>query len=112
MCEADLTVEELFKTLKNFQKNKSPGLDGITAEFYLTFWNFEPEYCTLAYVGSRGNRTILRACKVKIIKRILGKEMEYGIFGNDGIDYLQTIDREIWKNYGNVICFFGFRDFT
>jgi exonuclease III len=38
LCDAELTEDELFKTLKAFQKNKSPGLDGITAEFYITFW--------------------------------------------------------------------------
>ena len=38
-CDIDLTEEELFKTLKSFQKNKSPGMDGITAEFYITFWD-------------------------------------------------------------------------
>ena len=38
-CDIDLTEEELFKTLKNFKKNKSPGMDGITAEFYIMFWD-------------------------------------------------------------------------
>ena len=38
-CENDLTESELLKTLKSFNKNKSPGLDGITAEFYLCFWD-------------------------------------------------------------------------
>ena len=38
-CDTDLTEEELLKTLKSFSKNKSPGLDGITAEFYLKFWD-------------------------------------------------------------------------
>ena len=37
-CENDLTENELHKTLKSFSKNKSPGIDGITAEFYLYFW--------------------------------------------------------------------------
>ena len=37
-CEQDLSMEELHKTLQSFQKNKAPGLDGITAEFYLKFW--------------------------------------------------------------------------
>ena len=34
-----MTENELFKTLKAFKRNKSPGLDGITAEFYLRFWD-------------------------------------------------------------------------
>ena len=37
-CEDTLTEQELLATLKTFRKNKSPGIDGLTAEFYLTFW--------------------------------------------------------------------------
>ena len=37
-CDTILTEDELLKTLKNFSKNKSPGLDGLTAEFYIKFW--------------------------------------------------------------------------
>ena len=38
-CEGDLTEEECLKALKGFNANKSPGCDGLPAEFYLTFWN-------------------------------------------------------------------------
>ena len=34
LCDADLTIKELFKCLQTFNKNKSPGLDGLTAEFF------------------------------------------------------------------------------
>ena len=37
-CDTEITEDELLKTLKTFSKNKSPGLDGLTAEFYKTFW--------------------------------------------------------------------------
>ena len=37
-CDTELTEDELFKIIKTFSKNKSPGLDGITAEFYIIFW--------------------------------------------------------------------------
>ena len=37
-CEEILTVGECFNTLKSFQKNKTPGNDGLTVEFYLAFW--------------------------------------------------------------------------
>ena len=36
-CEGLLTVEECKEALKNFSKNKSPGTDGLTAEFYSFF---------------------------------------------------------------------------
>ena len=38
-CERDLTLTELHETLKSFNKNKSPGIDGLTAELYLKFWD-------------------------------------------------------------------------
>jgi exonuclease III len=37
-CEGKVTVEECHKNLKQFKNNKSPGNDGLTAEFYKTFW--------------------------------------------------------------------------
>ena len=32
-----LTRSELYQALKTFQRNKTPGNDGLTVEFYLTF---------------------------------------------------------------------------
>ena len=37
-CEENLSVSECFDTLKSFKKNKTPGNDGLTVEFYLAFW--------------------------------------------------------------------------
>ena len=36
-CDEKLSVGECFHTLKTFQKNKTPGNDGLTVEFYLVF---------------------------------------------------------------------------
>ena len=33
LCEGQLTGSECFKSLQSFQKNKSPGNDGLTVEF-------------------------------------------------------------------------------
>ena len=38
-CEGMLTIDECLAALKTFNKNKSPGTDGFTAEFYLRFWD-------------------------------------------------------------------------
>ena len=35
LCEGPTTAEECLATLKTFQHNKTPGTDGLTAEFYL-----------------------------------------------------------------------------
>ena len=38
ICEGKLTVDECYKSLQLFENNKSPGNDGLTAEFYRAFW--------------------------------------------------------------------------
>ena len=37
-CEGKITREECYKALTSMKINKSPGNDGFTVEFYLTFW--------------------------------------------------------------------------
>ena len=37
-CEGKLTVNECYESLNSFKENKSPGNDGLTLEFYKTFW--------------------------------------------------------------------------
>ena len=36
--EGELTLSECWEALKSFENNKSPGNDGIPAEFYRAFW--------------------------------------------------------------------------
>ena len=38
-CEGKLRVKECFDCLQSFENCKFPGEDGLTAEFYKTFWN-------------------------------------------------------------------------
>ena len=37
-CEGLLTVEECREALNGMDTKKSPGIDGLTAEFYIAFW--------------------------------------------------------------------------
>ena len=38
ICEGKLGYSACFSVLGNFPKNKTPGNDGLTIEFYLAFW--------------------------------------------------------------------------
>ena len=39
LLDNKITTSEYFEALKSFQKNKTPGIDGLTVEFYLGFWH-------------------------------------------------------------------------
>ena len=39
MCDGKLAIEECTSAINMMKLNKSPGLDGLTVEFYLTFWD-------------------------------------------------------------------------
>ena len=39
ICDGKLTVDECYKSLQLFESNKSPGNDGLKAEFYRAFWH-------------------------------------------------------------------------
>ena len=38
-CDEEVTIEECWLVLTDFKPNKSPGCDGLSSEFYQTFWN-------------------------------------------------------------------------
>ena len=37
--EGEITIDELTKAVKDMARNKSPGIDGLTTEFYIVFWS-------------------------------------------------------------------------
>ena len=50
--EAPLSLEELKSTLEKCSKNKSPGNDGLTQEFYNHFWESIKENLYKSYMES------------------------------------------------------------
>ncbi len=38
VCESEITVQELDAAVKTSKPGKSPGPDGLTTDFYKTFW--------------------------------------------------------------------------
>ena len=56
MLDADLTVKELETAVYQQQDDKSPGIDGITAEFYKKFWPLlHTQYLTFINHARRGS---------------------------------------------------------
>ena len=40
LAEGELTIEECSRSVFQMKLNKAPGIDGLTVEFYRTFWPF------------------------------------------------------------------------
>ena len=59
-CDGLLTTEECYVSLKSFSKGKCPGTDGLTAEFYLSFWELLRQELvdTFNYAFEKGEITI------------------------------------------------------
>ena len=48
MCEDELTEKECLEALRTTENEKSPGADGIPADFYKVFWKNIAKYCIKA----------------------------------------------------------------
>ncbi|VDI83660.1 Hypothetical predicted protein [Mytilus galloprovincialis] len=57
MCDEDISLQEIEFSLKKMSKNKSPGSDGLTVEFYCTFFSSLKDILLKAFSNCR--RTIM-----------------------------------------------------
>ena len=76
-CEGKLRVKECFHCLQPFENCKSPGEDGLTAEFYKTFWNSVGHLLvdSLNYSYDHGELTNTQKQAILIEKK--GKDKKY-----------------------------------
>ena len=88
-----MSEAELYKTLKAFNKNKSPGLDGITAEFYLHFWRILKSKLLEVYEESFSNGKLPESLRTGVIVLIEKKGKDRADIANWrpitllGVDY-------------------------
>ena len=73
LCEEDLTEKDLCDSLKSMQNDKSPGNDGLTKEFYETFWNELIEIFIDSVSGTKEKR-YLRTSQRQAINRLIEKK--------------------------------------
>ena len=57
-CEGLVTKHECFEAIKSMKRNKSPGLDGITIEFYEHFWPLIGDLLTTVFNESFENEIL------------------------------------------------------
>ena len=73
LCENDLTEDELLISLKSMQNNKTPGNDGLTKEFYETFWN-EIKYVFLKSLKQAKEKGQLSISERHAVIKLIGKK--------------------------------------
>ena len=76
ICEGDLNELELLKALKSMQNNKSPGNDGLTKEFYETFWNEIKHPFMNSIMEAREKKKLSTSQRQAVIKLIKKKERD------------------------------------
>ena len=111
-CEGMVTLAECYESLKSFKPNKSPGSDGLPAEFYLAFWtdicpklveclNFCKNKGQLSLSQRRGMITLLQkkgkdSTKIKNWRLVALLNTDYKIFA-------KSLSRRLEKHIANVI---------
>lgn len=69
-CENEVTLIECENSVKKLKLNKSPGLDGLTAEFYQTFWNSIGSCLVDSYNESYQNGSLCESQNISILSLI------------------------------------------
>ena len=75
-CEGEITEAELFKALQSMENNKTPGNDGLTKEFYVTFWMDVKIPLILSVKKAFYKKELSTSQKQAIIKLIEKKEKD------------------------------------
>ena len=63
LCEGPITLEECIDAVNGMKLNKSPGLDGLTAEFYKQFWPYISSLVHESFLESQTNGELSRSQK-------------------------------------------------
>ena len=72
-CEGKFTLNELTDAVKQMKTNKSPGIDGLTSEFYQKFWPCIGELITKSLNESFDNMEMSHSQKISALSLIYKK---------------------------------------
>lgn len=79
--DQDLTLEELTTSVKLLRNGKSPGIDGLPAEFYKTFWNLLGPDVLEVFKSSCEDGLLPLSCR-RAILTLLPKKGDNGLLKN------------------------------
>ena len=65
--DSEISIEEIDYVYKNLKNNKSPGWDGLTVEFYKTFWGSLRNILFECYKESIDNRSLSPSQRIGVL---------------------------------------------
>lgn len=74
ICDSDITDEELFAALHKMSKNKSPGSDGLTVEFYCKFYPVLKDILLKLFNAVENCNTLSRSMRNGVLSLIYKKK--------------------------------------
>ena len=94
-CEENLTEKDLHNSLKSMQSDKSPGNDGLTKEFYETFWTELKEIFVDSVSEAKEKGILSTSQRQAIIKLIEKKDRDKRFIQNWRPISLLNVDLKI-----------------
>ena len=95
LCEGEITVTECEAVIKTFQNGKTPGNDGIPAEFYKTFWSVLSPLLIECFNYSYGINQLPLTQTQAVITLIEKKDTDRTLLTNWRPISLLNVDRKI-----------------
>ena len=77
ICEGEITIEEILLSLKGMENNKSPGPDGLSKEFYMTFFDILKKPLLDLYTNIFSENTLSDSQKLSYITLICKDEKKH-----------------------------------
>ena len=74
-CEGLFTKQECFGAIQKMKRNKSPGLDGISVEFYEKFWSLIGDLLVSVFNDSYEQRILPDSQRMSVFSSILRQEI-------------------------------------
>jgi hypothetical protein len=79
VCDGQLSVEECTEAIFKMKLNKSPGIDGLTVEFYRTFWESIKYLIVFIFNSLKTSLKIIGICISKKNRQHNGQKIPNGI---------------------------------
>ena len=109
MCDEDITIDEIYFALSKMSKNKSPGSDGLTTEFYCKCFNSLKDILLKLYNDVEKNSTLSRSMRSGVISLIYKNKGDkkdlknYRPISLLQVDY-KILARIMSNRFKNVLC--------